>query len=73
VGEKLRAGQGNSGEEFRSPGEAIAAIGLGLVLVEVREHYGPLPGHWTGSGWLDTVRARRASVAARQRGQIGSR
>jgi hypothetical protein len=46
-------------------------IGLGLVPVEVEEHFGPKSGHWMGSGWPDTVRARRASAAARRRGQIG--
>jgi hypothetical protein len=46
-------------------------IGLGLVLLEVGEHPGPKPGHWTRSGWPDTVRARRAGAAARRRGQIG--
>jgi hypothetical protein len=43
-----------------------AAIGLRVVPVEVGEHYGPIPGHWTGSGWPNTVRACRASVAARR-------
>jgi hypothetical protein len=46
-------------------------IGLGLVPVEVWKHFGLIPGHWTGSGWPDTVRARRASVIARQLGKIG--
>jgi hypothetical protein len=46
-------------------------IGLRLVPVEVGEHSGPTPGHWTGSGWPDTVWAWRASAAARRRDQIG--
>jgi hypothetical protein len=41
-------------------------IGLGLVPVEVGEHFRPKLGHWTGSGWPDTVRARRARAAARR-------
>jgi hypothetical protein len=57
----------NSGRQERQS----AMIGLGLVPVDVGEHSGPKPGHWTGSGWPDTVRARRASAAARQQSQIG--
>jgi hypothetical protein len=52
----------NSGRQERQ----LAVIGLGLVPVEVGEKFGPKPGHWTGSGWPDTVRARRASAAARR-------
>jgi hypothetical protein len=51
----------NSG---RQEGQS-AMIGLGLVPVEVGEHFGPKPGHWMGSSGSDTVRARRASAAAR--------
>jgi hypothetical protein len=57
----------NSGRQERQS----AVIGLGLVPVEVGEHFGPMPRHWMGSGWPDIVRARRASAATRQRGQIG--
>ena len=46
-------------------------IGLGLVLVEVGERYGPTSRHGTGLGWPDTVRARRANAAAHLRGQVG--
>jgi hypothetical protein len=48
-----------------------ATIGLGLVPVVVGEYSRPKPGHWTGSGWPDTVRARQASAVACLRGQIG--
>jgi hypothetical protein len=41
--------------------------------VEVGKHYGPTSGHWTGLGWPDTVRARRAGAGAHRRGQIGYR
>jgi hypothetical protein len=48
-----------------------AVIGLGLVPVEVGEDPGPKPGHWTRSGWPDTMRVRRAGAATCRRGQIG--
>jgi hypothetical protein len=57
----------NSGRQERQS----TVIGLGLVPVEVGKRFGPKPGHRTGSGWPDTVWARRASAAARRRGQIG--
>jgi hypothetical protein len=59
----------NSGRQERQS----SVTGLGLVQVEVGEHFGPKPVHWTGSGWPDTVRARRARATARRRGQIGYR
>jgi hypothetical protein len=55
VEEKLRAGQvtpvRNSGRQERQS----VVIGLGLIPIEVGEHFGPKPGHWTRSGWPDTV------------------
>jgi hypothetical protein len=48
-----------------------AVIGLGLVPVEVGEHFRPKPGHWTGLGLPDTVQVRLASAAAGRRGQVG--
>jgi hypothetical protein len=68
VEEKLRADRGNSSEEFWRQERQSTVIGLGLVRVEVGKHFGPKPEHWTGSGWPDTVRARRASATARRRG-----
>jgi hypothetical protein len=56
----------NSGRRERQS----AVIGLGLVPVEVGELFGPKPGHWTGSGWPNTVWARRASTATHRQGQI---
>jgi hypothetical protein len=64
--EKLQANRvtpvRNSGRQERQS----AVIGLGLVQVEVGEHFGPKSGHWTGLGWPDTVRAWRASAVARR-------
>jgi hypothetical protein len=57
----------NSGRQERQS----FVIALRIVPEEVGEHSRPKPGHWTGSGWPDTVRARRVSAAARRRGQIG--
>jgi hypothetical protein len=69
--EKLRAGWGNSGEESRPLGESIGRDRARASSSRGGEHFGPKPEHWTGSGWPDTVRARRASAAAHRRGQIG--
>jgi hypothetical protein len=74
-GERRREGLGRAGvTPVRNPGRQrgqSAVIGLGLVPIEVGEHPGPKPRHWTRSGWPDIVRARRAGATTRRRGQIG--
>jgi hypothetical protein len=76
-GERRREGLVRAGVTLvRNPGcqrGQSTVIGLGLVPVEAREHQHPRPklGHWTRSGWPDTVWAWRAGAAARRRGQIG--
>jgi hypothetical protein len=77
TGERRRKSFGRAGvtpvRNFGRLERQSAVIGIGLVPVEAGEHYGPIPGHWTGSDWPDTVRAWRASATARRRGQIDYR
>jgi hypothetical protein len=71
VEEKLRAGRGNSGEEFRPLGEAIGRDRARASSSRGGGAHGPKLGHWAGLGWPNTMRAQQASTVARWRGQIG--
>jgi hypothetical protein len=68
VEERLLAGRGNSGEEFRPRGGAIDCARARLEPAEVGKYYGSTPGHGTGLGWLDTARgapSKRGRTPAR--------
>jgi hypothetical protein len=66
--ERLRAGRGNSGEEFRPRGGAIDRDRARLEPIEVGKYYGSTPGHGTRLGWPDTARgvvSKRGRTSAR--------
>jgi hypothetical protein len=65
---RLRAGWGNSGEEFRPQGGAIDCDRTRLEPTKVGKYYGSTVGHGTGLGWPDTVRG-----AASKRGRTPAR
>jgi hypothetical protein len=55
VEERLQAGRGNSGEEFRPRGGAINRDMARLEPAEVGKYYGSTLGHSMGLGWPDTA------------------